>query len=110
MADGTGRAMAGDASFYQFIPFSTQLWMTMKGSRSGESEFKLRIEEGLKGEFDQLALWHFPYRFHDNRVEFWHHVTMNSLRWLPWLLLRLAPFLCPDAVRTKYEGCISRID
>lgn len=45
--------------------------------------------------------WHFPYRFHDNRVEFWHHVTMNSLRWLPWLLLRLAPFLCPDTVRTK---------
>uniref|UniRef100_A0A0E0FLF3 Delta(14)-sterol reductase n=1 Tax=Oryza nivara TaxID=4536 RepID=A0A0E0FLF3_ORYNI len=54
----------------------------------------------------QMALgmqwqWHFPYRFHDNRVEFWHHVTMNSLRWLPWLLLRLAPFLCPDTVRTK---------
>uniref|UniRef100_I1PC70 KIB1-4 beta-propeller domain-containing protein n=1 Tax=Oryza glaberrima TaxID=4538 RepID=I1PC70_ORYGL len=45
--------------------------------------------------------WHFPYRFHDNRAEFWHHVTMNSLQWLLWLLLRLVPFLCPDAVRTK---------
>ncbi|BAH92199.1 Os03g0409600, partial [Oryza sativa Japonica Group] len=45
--------------------------------------------------------WHFPYRFHDNRAEFWHHVTMNSLQWLLWLLLRLVPFLCPDAVHTK---------
>lgn len=54
--------------------------------------------------------WHFPYRFHDNRAEFWHHVTMNSLQWLLWLLLRLVPFLCPDAVRTKvYTNCSSII-